>query len=223
MRKKITGKKVAAVTLAVMMSMSLVACGGSKSDKDTQEADKKTEETAGDTSNDEKDKTNGTEQSGGASDTTDETGTGDISDTTDSGASSDFTMDGAEVKEWGDYTVSVPNGWTFREGDAFDETDKRYCSVKKSELSYIDFIMDESEDTIMNSYNYNKNTYTNEQTDVSGTYGDISWTGFQYGDGFGGHGCELYASVGKKFVRIAATFGFDSPELKGVLESLKIK
>jgi len=217
MRKNI-GKRVAAAALAVIMSIGLVACGGSK-DKSA-EPDKTTEDTAKDTAND-------TSDAGDTADTADKADTIDSNDTTDAAADnsteSDFTMDGAEVKEWGDYTVSVPKDWTFREGDALDETDTRYCSVKKSELSYIDFIMDEKEDAIMNKYNYNKETYTNEQKDVSGTYGDIAWTGFEYGDGFGGHGCELYASVGKKFVRIAATFGFDSPELKGVLESLKIK
>lgn len=193
---------------ALVMSIGLTACVESNPDKKTEEAVediKDIVDSIGDAAEDAADEVE------------------DAIDSIDTETSSDFTMDGAEVKEWGDYTVSVPSGWTFREGDAFDDTDKRYCSVKKGDLYYIDFIMDENEDTIMNSYNYNKNTYTNEQVDVSGTYGDIAWTGFQYSDGFGGHGCELYSTVGKKFVRIASTFGFDSPEVKGILESLKIK
>ena len=128
----------------------------------------------------------------------------------------------AKTETWGDYTVGVPEGWEFRKGDAFDENDTHFCSVKKSSFSYIEFKM-EDEKTMERQYNYNKKTYTNEQTDVSGKYGDIDWTGFQYSDGWGGYGIELYSTVNGKPVRVSATFKFDSEEVKTVLESLKIK
>ena len=128
-----------------------------------------------------------------------------------------------ETVTWGFYTVNVPAGYTFRGGDVFDENDTRYFQVKKSELTYFDFKAENSEDVMMNQYNYNKNTYTNEQTDVSGTFGDIDWTGFQYSDGWGGYGFELYATVNGKYIRVsAAGFAFDDEATKKVLGSLKI-
>ena len=75
-----------------------------------------------------------------------------------------------------------------------------------------------------NHYNYNKSTYTNEQEDVSGKYGDIEWTGFQYSDGWGGYGFELIATVNEKPVRVSsAGFKFDSEEAKTILNSLSVK
>ncbi|MBR1873573.1 MAG: hypothetical protein IJ807_01590 [Eubacterium sp.] len=197
-------RRFATITLAVAMCIGLCACGGSSSDNTTTE-------TAADT-----------EVSGDTTDTGADDGT-DLGGETDTAAASDFTMDGAKTEEWGAYTVSVPSGWTFRQGDSFDEKDERYCQVKKGELSYFDFKLDEDENSIMQNYNYNKDTYTNEQKDVSGTFGDLSWTGFQYSDGFGGYGFEAYTKAGKYTVRVSATFAFDSPEAKGVMESLKIK
>ena len=129
----------------------------------------------------------------------------------------------ASTETWGDYTVGIPADWTFRKGDVLDDNDTRYCSVKRSDFSYFDFKM-ESEDLAKQHYEYNKNTYTNEQTDVSGTYGDIEWTGFQYSDGWGGYGFELYATVNGKSVRVSSCgFKFDSEEAKTVLGSLVIK
>ena len=129
----------------------------------------------------------------------------------------------ASTETWGDYTVGIPEGWTFRKGDAFDDADTRYCSVKKSDFKYFDFKM-ETEETMTKQYEYNKNTYTNEQTDISGTYGGIDWTGFQYSDGWGGYGFELYAITNGKPVRVSSCgFKFDSPEAEAVLGSLKIQ
>ncbi|MBO4697177.1 MAG: hypothetical protein J5643_07870 [Lachnospiraceae bacterium] len=129
----------------------------------------------------------------------------------------------ASTETWGDLTVGVPEGWTFRKGDALDDDDTRYCSVKKSDFSFFDFKM-ESEELAKQHYEYNKNTYTNEQTDVSGTYGSIAWAGFQYSDGWGGYGFELYAVVNEKPVRVSCCgFKFDSEEAKTILGSMIIK
>ena len=77
----------------------------------------------------------------------------------------------------------------------------------------------EKEDVSKNQYEYNKKTYTNEQKDVSGKYGDIEWTGFSYSNGY-----ELYGMSNGKPVRVSCSgFKFDGPETKAVLESLKIK
>lgn len=129
----------------------------------------------------------------------------------------------AFTETWGDLTVGVPEGWTFRKGDAFDDTDTRFCSVKKSDFKYFDLKM-ENESTATQKYEYNKNTYTSEQKDITVTYGDIAWTGFQYSDGWGGYGFELIATVGDKPVRVSSCgFQFDSEEAKAVLGSLVIR
>ena len=129
----------------------------------------------------------------------------------------------ATTEVWGDFTVGIPEGWTFRKGDAFDDDDTRYCSVKKSDFSYFDLAM-ESENIATQKYNYNKNTYTNEQVDITCTYGGINWTGFQYSDGWGGYGFELIATVNDKPVRVSCCgFRYDSEAAKLVLESLVIK
>ena len=121
----------------------------------------------------------------------------------------------------GNWTVDVPAGYEFKIGDTFDENDTRYFSVKKSFFSYFDFKA-EGEERIMASYNYNKDTYTNEQKDVSGTFGGIEWTGFQYGDGFGGYGFEAYATIDGEMIRVSsAGFEFDDSITALVLGSLK--
>lgn len=123
---------------------------------------------------------------------------------------------------WGCFTVMVPDGWTFTKGDTFDENDERYCSVKKSDFSYFD-LKSETEEIQTKQYEYNKKTYTNGQKDIPATkIGEIEWTGFEYGNDFGG-GFELYAKTGDKFLRVSsAGFKFDGPETKAVLGSLKI-
>ena len=126
----------------------------------------------------------------------------------------------SETMIWGDWSVTVPGGFTLKGGDMWDEEDTRYFSVKKSDFSYFDFKADD-EDSIMNNYNYNKETYTNEQEDVQASYGGLDWVGFQYSDGYGGYGFEAYATVGGKLIRVSsAGFTFDSAIAEEVLGSL---
>ncbi|HRR75552.1 MAG: hypothetical protein IJK31_08135 [Ruminococcus sp.] len=123
---------------------------------------------------------------------------------------------------WGIFSVMVPDGWTLKGGDFFDENDPEMCSVKKSDFSYFD-IKSEKENVQMQKYENNKNTYTNEQKDIPATtLGDIEWNGFQYGNDFGG-GFELYGQSGGRFLRVScAGFSFDSPEAQAILGSLKV-
>lgn len=136
-------------------------------------------------------------------------------------AGTDDTPVELETMTWGDWTVGVPAGYTLEGGDFFDETDPRYFSVKKSDFTFFDFKAD-GEEQIMNHYNYNKDTYTNEQKDVQGTFGGNEWTGFQYSDGWGGYGFEAYATVGGELIRVSAVgFAFDDATAGAVLSSLQ--
>ena len=139
----------------------------------------------------------------------------------DAPETTEATVPEFETKSWGDWTVDVPEGYTLEGGDFFDETDTRYFSVKKSDFTYFDFSAD-GEELIMNHYNYNKDTYTNEQKDVQGTFGGNEWTGFQYSDGWGGYGFEAYATVGGELIRVSAVgFSFDDAIAGAVLSSLQ--
>ncbi len=124
----------------------------------------------------------------------------------------------ASTETWGDYTVGIPEGWTFKKGYALNEDDTTCCSVRKSDFSKFDFNM-EKEDMYMKKYEQNKATYTQDQKDVSGKIGTVDWTGFEYSNGF-----ELYGKANGKPVRVSCSgFKFDSPETKAVLEALVIK
>ncbi len=127
----------------------------------------------------------------------------------------------AETKTAGSWSVDVPDGFEFAIGDVFDENDDRYFSVKRTFLSYLDFSAD-GEELIKLHYNDNKNTYTNEQTDVSATYGANEWTGFQYSDGFGGFGFEAYTVISGQYIRVSsAGFRFDDAAVQQILASVQ--
>ena len=146
-----------------------------------------------------------------------------VSGESDDAGGDTVDMSSATVKEWGAFTVSVPTGFEFQGGDVLDEEDKECFSVKESSFKYFDFNRQDKENG-MAHYKNNKETYTNGQTDVSGTIGDFSWTGFQYEDGFGGYGFELYTEVGDKVVRVSsAGYTFDSAVTEGILGSLHVK
>lgn len=126
-----------------------------------------------------------------------------------------------EPMTWGDWTVDVPAGFALEGGDFLDESDPRYFSVKKSDFVFFDFKAD-GEERIMNNYNYNKDTYTNEQKDVQGTFGDREWIGFQYSDGWGGYGFEAYTTVDGEMIRVSVSgYAFDDPVAAAILGSLR--
>ena len=127
-----------------------------------------------------------------------------------------------ETKTWGIYTFLLPEGWTLRGGDVFNDNDETVCSVKKSDFSYFE-LKCETEDVQQRQYNYNKKTYTLNQKDLPATsIAGIEWNGFEYGSELS-KGFELYGSFGGRFLRVSGVgFAFDSPEAKSLLESLKV-
>ena len=189
-------KKIIALGLILAMSFALTAC------------DKATEEAVDDAAQDVVDS---------ITDAVDDL-------TGDSGSAGDSVdMSTATEQTWGVFTISVPAGFEFKTGYSLDETDKECCSVKESTFKYFDISRADKEQG-MSTYNYNKENYTNEQKDVSGQIGDFNWTGFQYSDGFGGYGFELYTEVGDKVVRISsAGYEFGSAVPEAVLATLHVK
>lgn len=126
-----------------------------------------------------------------------------------------------KTAEYGSYTVLVPEGFQLKEPGEYSYYD---FSVQRSEFSFIYFITEDDNEAVMEDYNYNKKTYTNEQEDVEATYGANTWTGFQYSDGWGGYGFEVYTALGEKLVRVSSCgFTFDSPVVEAVLSSFAAK
>ena len=124
---------------------------------------------------------------------------------------------GETVSDHG-WSVLVPEGFQLQEPSDISYYD---FAVTKSSFYYFYFITEDDNERIQKDYEYNKNTYTNEQEDVEATYGANTWTGFQYSDGFGGYGFEVCAQFGEKLIRVSSCgFRFDSEEAKAVLASL---
>lgn len=122
---------------------------------------------------------------------------------------------------WGAYTVLIPDGYELKEGGEYSSYD---FSVRKSDFKAFDFNTEADDDNMMQHYNYNKETYINEQIDVAADYDGTEWTGFQYSDGFGGYGFEAYTTLNGKIVRVSGIgFTFDSAEAEAVLESFGVK
>ena len=137
-------------------------------------------------------------------------------------SSNEIDASKGQTMTWGSFSFFVPDGMTFKGGDTFDENDTRYFSIKKSSLSSYDFKTEESEESMMTAYNYNKSTYTNGQFDVSAEYGGIKWTGFQYDSSI--TPCfEAYAAIDGVYLRVSCTcHAFDDDIAKAILGSIKI-
>ncbi len=122
---------------------------------------------------------------------------------------------------FGDFaSILVPEKFTF-ERDSWNEENPHFVSVKRSDFAYFDFHNYTSEESMRQNYEYNQGTYTNEQTEVSATYSGIDWTGFQYSDGMGGYGFEVYTILGINYLQVSsAGFSFDSEIAKAVLGSV---
>ena len=128
---------------------------------------------------------------------------------------------GASTDGFGDFgSILVPEEFEFKR-DSWNEENPHFVSVKRSDFAYFDFHSFTTEEELMKDYEYCKKTYTNEQEAVSANYGGIDWTGFQYGDGMGGYGIEVYAIMGSYYVKVSsAGFAFDHEIAKAVLGSV---
>lgn len=140
---------------------------------------------------------------------------------TGAGASTSGEETSGDTQGFGDFvSVLVPEGYTF-ERCSWNEENPHYISIEKSDWVYFNLNNYTTEEEMTADYNYVKKTYTNEQVDVSATYGGIDWIGFQYGDGFGGYCLELYAIIGTNYLRVdSAGLAFDDPTVGAVLGSI---
>lgn len=122
---------------------------------------------------------------------------------------------------FGDFaSILVPEDFEFKR-DSWNEENPHFVTVKRSDFAYFDFHTFESEELMKSDYEYVKKTYTNEQVDVSANYNGIEWEGFQYSDGMGGYGFELYKVLGSYYLRVSsAGFAFDNDIAVAVLGSV---
>lgn len=214
-------KRFIAVFLMLILCMALCACGGSDGDNDSGEKKHKTSKKAEVEKVEEPEEDAEEEEESEEEEDEEDAEEEDVEDAELEDTEPEAPRMDAETRVCGEFSVEVPAGWEFEQGDFFDENDTRYFSVKKSMFSYFDFSAD-GEENIKQQYDYNKNTYTNEQEDKKGTFGDVEWVGFQYSDGYGGYGIEAYATIDGVMIRVSsAGFKFDAAETKIVLSSVK--
>ncbi len=146
-------------------------------------------------------------------------------DTPADDTSSDDNAAGGEVggttDGFGDFvSVLVPEEFTFHR-DSWNEENPHFVSIEKSDWTYFNLHNFTTEDEMKSDYDYVKKTYTNEQTDVSANYGGIDWSGFQYSDGFGGYGFEVYTIIGGNYLRVSGVgLAFDHDTSVAVLGSI---
>ena len=213
-------KRFIAGFLMLILCMALCACGGSDGDSDSGEKKHKTSKKA-EVEEVEEPEEDAEEEESEEEEDEEDAEEEDVEDAELEDTEPEAPRMDAETRACGEFSVEVPAGWEFEQGDFFDENDTRYFSVKKSMFSYFDFSAD-GEENIKQQYDYNKNTYTNEQEGKKGTFGDVEWVGFQYSDGYGGYGIEAYATIDGVMIRVSsAGFKFDAAETKAVLSSVK--
>ena len=128
---------------------------------------------------------------------------------------------GGSTDGFGDFaSILVPENFEFKR-DSWNEENPHFVTVKRSDFAYFDFRSFTTEEELMKEYEYCKKTYTNEQQEVSANYGGIDWAGFQYGDGMGGYGLEVYAIMGSYYVKVSsAGFAFDHETAQAILGSV---
>lgn len=125
-----------------------------------------------------------------------------------------------ELQSYGDFAaVLVPEGWTLEHYQ--DET--YYISIKRSNSRCIELTnFYDNEGGMLSLYDYSKTVYTDEQTEVSGTYNGIQWTGFQYHETAQLYSFRVYTTdLGLNYLEATSTgYAFDSPEAEAVLSSI---
>lgn len=125
-----------------------------------------------------------------------------------------------EIQSYGDFAaVLVPEGWTLEHYR--DET--YYISVKRSNNRCIELTnFYDNEGGMKSLHEYSKGIYTDEQTEISGTYNGITWTGFQYHETAQLYSFQVYTTdLGLNYLEASGTgYAFDSPETEAILSSI---
>lgn len=125
-----------------------------------------------------------------------------------------------EIQSYGDFAaVLVPEGWTL--GTYREET--YYISVKYSNSRYIELTnFYDNEGGMKSLYDYSKSIYTDEQTEISGTYNGITWVGFQYHETAQLYSFIVYTTdLGLNYLEASGIgYAFDSPEAEAILSSI---
>lgn len=125
-----------------------------------------------------------------------------------------------EIQSYGDFAaVLVPEGWTL--GTYQDET--YYVSVKRSNSRCFELTnFYDNEGGMKSLHEYSKSVYTDGQTEISGTYNGITWTGFQYHETAQLYSFRVYTTdLGLNYLEVTSIgYAFDSPEAEAVLSSI---
>lgn len=125
-----------------------------------------------------------------------------------------------EVQSYGDFAaVLVPEGWTL---EHYRE-EQYYISVKRSNNRCIELTnFYDNEAGVKSLHEYSKSIYTDEQTEICGTYNGIQWVGFQYHETAQLYSFRVYTTdLGLNYLEASSTgYAFDSPEAEAILSSV---
>lgn len=125
-----------------------------------------------------------------------------------------------EVQSYGDFaSVLVPEGWTL--GTYQEET--YYINLQSDDDRSIELTnFYDNEGGMMSLQDYSKSVHTDGQTDISGTYNGITWTGFQYQESDELYSFQVYTTdLDLNYLEASSTgYAFDSPEAEAVLSSI---
>ena len=146
-----------------------------------------------------------------------------------SGASSDAASDVSsnvavqgKTETWGNITVAVPEGMTFKGGNALDEEDPNVVTLQKEDNAFNYYLITvvADEEQAKNDIGMSKEVNEGSQ-DVSVSAG-AQWTGVTY-EYSGTPVFHIYGMVDGKAVEVQS-YGFaaDADSTKAVLGSLKI-
>lgn len=124
---------------------------------------------------------------------------------------------------FGYFDFEAPLSDTFERGDALDDTDERYCTIRTDANHYIEFSYEDSH-TCMSKYEKRKEMFSKNQTIIKASYGKYNWTGFQYTTDTGDVGFEAYVESPEGVTARLSSVGytFDSQYVQLVLSGLNI-
>ena len=135
-------------------------------------------------------------------------------------------MDRAFPQTWDVCDIYIPEAFDFYGGTEENDSDIHFFSLKliEDENSYFNFEVETDRKLIMDQYEADYEKYDNNQYDISETFGDIKWKGFQYENEQGEVCFEVHAKKYDRYLLVKSrNFDFYSPASEGILSHLVVE
>ena len=134
-----------------------------------------------------------------------------------------INMNYAFPQTWDVFNIMFPEDFDFYGGTTDDQYDIRYFTLKRDDTSYYMFYAEDSKKPITEQFEKDRDSFSTNQINIEGKYGQINWKGFEYTNDQDKQCFEMYAkSNGKHILVRGVGFSFDAPETVGILGALKL-